>query len=83
MVVYPLDFQRRAEQKWHRRRVSLSKKMEDAEIATRRSNQCPRCCILAAGPLVSVHRPGGDIGHHWKCNTCEFEWDTIFRPLLV
>jgi len=46
-------------------------------------DQCPRCCILAVTPLVSVHRPGGDIAHHWKCKTCEFDWDTIFRPLLV
>jgi hypothetical protein len=83
MVVYPLEFHRRAEQKWHRRRVSPPNKIEDGETSTRRSDQCPRCCILASGPLVSVHRPGGLIAHHWKCKACEFEWDTTFRPLLV
>jgi hypothetical protein len=38
---------------------------------------------LAVGPLVSVSMPGGDIKHHWRCKACEFDWDTIFRPLLV
>jgi hypothetical protein len=82
MVVYPLEFHRRSEQKW-RRNAAASVQIEHAETPTRRSDQCPRCCILAAAPLVSVHRPGGDIAHHWKCKTCEFDWDTIFRPLLV
>jgi MarR-like DNA-binding transcriptional regulator SgrR of sgrS sRNA len=37
---------------------------------------------LAAGPLVSVHRPRG-IAHHWQCKTCECDWDTFYRPSLV
>jgi hypothetical protein len=81
MVVYPLAFHRRSEQKWRRKAVS-SLQVEPAETPTRRSDQCPRCCILAAGPLVSVHRPRG-IAHHWQCKTCEFDWDTFFRPSLV
>jgi hypothetical protein len=83
MVAYPLEFHRRAEQKWLRRRVSFSKQIADTETPPRRRDQCPRCCILAATPLVSVHLPGGVISHHWKCKICEFEWDNIFRPLLV
>ena len=80
MVVSPLEFHRRPEQKWRRK---SSVQIERAETPTKRSDQCPRCCILAAEPLVSVHRPGGDIAHHWKCKNREFDWDTIFRPLLV
>src|SRR3979409_2129503 len=82
MVVYPLEFHRRSEQKW-RRKAASSVQIEHAETPTRRSDQCPRCCILAVTPLVSVHRPGGDIAHHWKCKNCEFDWDTIFRRLFV
>jgi hypothetical protein len=83
MIVYPLDFHRRAEQKWHRRKGSLLNQIADVDTPTRRRDQCPRCCILAEGPLGSMHRPGGVIAHHWKCKICEFEWDTTFRPLLV
>jgi hypothetical protein len=82
MVVYPLEFHRRPEHKW-RRKAASSIQIEPAETPARRSDQCPRCCILAPGPLVSVHQPGGIIAHHWKCGACEFGWDTSFRPLLV
>jgi hypothetical protein len=75
MAVYPVEFHRRTERKWPRNAAS--------SVQIRRADQCPHCCILAAGPLVSVHLPGGDIKHHWRCKACEFDWDTIFRPLLV
>jgi len=81
MVAYPLEF-RRPEQKW-RRKAASSIQIERAGTPTRRSGPWPRCCIPAAAPLGSVHGAGGDIAHHWKCKTCEFDWDTIFRPLLV
>jgi hypothetical protein len=81
MVVYPLAFHRHPAQKW-RRKAASSLQIEPAETPTRRSDQCPRCCNLAAAPFVSVHQPRG-IAHHWKCKTCEFDWDTSYRPLLV
>jgi hypothetical protein len=81
MVVYPLAFHRRSERKW-RRKADSSFQIESAETPPRRSDQCPRCCILAAGPLVSVHRPRG-IAYHWQCKTCECDWDTFYRPSLV
>jgi hypothetical protein len=82
MAVYPVEFHRHAERKWHRR-AAYSVQIECAESPRRRADQCPRCCVLAAGPLVSVHLPGDGIKHHWRCKACEFDWDTIFRPLLV
>jgi hypothetical protein len=82
MARYPVEFHRHIEQKLHRR-AAFSVQIERAEPARRREDQCPRCCILAPGPLVSVSLPGGDIKHHWRCKACEFDWDTIFRPLLV
>jgi hypothetical protein len=82
MIVYPLAFHRHPAQKW-RRKAASSLQIESAETPPRRSDQCPRCCNLAAAPFVSVHQPGGSIAHHWKCKTCEFDWSTIFRPLLV
>jgi hypothetical protein len=82
MARYPVEFNRHIEQKPHRR-GAFSVQIERAEPPRRREDQCPRCCILAAAPLVSVSLPGGDIKHHWRCKVCEFDWDTIFRPLLV
>jgi hypothetical protein len=82
VVDYPLEFHRRTEQKW-RRKAASTVQIERHDGPTRRSDQCPRCCLLAAAPLVSVHRHRGIIAHHWKCKTCEFDWDTVFRPLLV
>jgi formate dehydrogenase maturation protein FdhE len=82
MIVYPLAFHRHPAQKWRRKAVSSSQ-IEPAETPARRSDQCPRCGNLAAAPFVSVHQPGSGIAHHWKCKICEFDWSTIFRPLLV
>ena len=73
----------RSEQRWHGRRFSSSGQIEHAETPARRRDQCPRCCTMAAAPLLSSHQPGGDIAHHWKCESCECDWDTFFRPLLV
>jgi hypothetical protein len=80
MAVHPIEFHRRTERKW-RRNASPSVQIERAERPTTRTDQCPRCCILAAEPFVSAHGPGGVVAHHWRCKACEFDWDTVFRPL--
>jgi hypothetical protein len=83
MAVYPFEFHQRSEPGWRRPRFPSSAQIEHAEAPARRRDQCPRCTTVAAAPLVSAPQPGGDIAHHWKCEACEFHWDTCFRPLLV
>jgi len=74
MAIYPIEFHRRAEQKW-RRKSSPSVQIDRAESA-RRGDQCPHCGILAAEPFVSVHGSEGVVAHHWRCKVCKFDWNT-------
>ena len=47
---------------------------DTANIDTLRSfstlARCPRCNDLLIAPLVSEFVKGGEIRHHWACETC-------------
>jgi hypothetical protein len=47
------------------------------------SHQCPGCELAATEPLTSGAQAGGVIVHQWRCESCELEWASSFRPLLV
>ena len=47
------------------------------------SHQCPCCDAAAAEPSTSEAEAGGVIVHQWRCESCESEWVSSFRPLLV
>ena len=43
--------------------------------------RCPRCNDLLIAPLVSEFVGGGEIRHHWACETCgEPSSSTIVLP---
>jgi transposase-like protein len=79
MVIYPLDFHRRAEQRWARR-SRAAERLVFAEFAASRNAQCPNCCLLATKPFVSRFLAMGAIEHHWKCQSCDFDWSSV-QPL--
>jgi hypothetical protein len=42
--------------------------------------RCPHCCDWMVAPLVSEFVQGGEIHHHWECDTCG-EASTTLIPL--
>ena len=46
-------------------------------------HHCPRCGGAGVQPLGSARQSGGAIAHHWECESCEFDWVTVFQALLV
>jgi formate dehydrogenase maturation protein FdhE len=73
----------RSDRQWRSRRFPSSATIEDVETSSERRDRCPSCRTIAAGPVVSSHLGGGTVAHHWKCESCELDWNTVFQPLLV
>jgi len=58
MVIYPLEFYRRAERRW-KHRVKASTRSQHDDAPTDRGDEfCPNCCLPVATPLVSRYLTG-------------------------
>src|SRR4029453_4682433 len=79
VVIYPLEFHRRANRPGQHR-VKAATRSPESDGSTSRGNECcPNCCLPAASPFVSRYLPGCVVEHHWLCNTCGFSWTTRFH----
>jgi predicted RNA-binding Zn-ribbon protein involved in translation (DUF1610 family) len=70
----------------HRETATMQLQSQSAEFARTRSfaapTRCPHCGDWMVAPLVSEFVEGGEIRHHWQCETCG-EPSTTAIPLTT
>jgi hypothetical protein len=82
MIVYPLEFHRRAAQKWANR-VQPPGISKSSPPRSRVDNRCPKCKQPMIAPFESAYLAAEVIEHHWVCKHCSASWTSRVDPLLV